>query len=83
MAEFRNLKSRIEELESDLRERDDEVKVLKEQALQQQSNQMSNGADSSGGDNGYKVRRSLPMSTRVSVEEGGRRKCSLISWYYL
>ena len=68
MAEFRNLKSRIEELESDLRERDDEVKVLKEQALQQQSNQMSNGggADSSGGgDNGYKVRRPLP--THVSV----------------
>ena len=60
MGEFRNLKTRIEELESDLRERDDEVKVLKEQALQQQSNQMSNGADSgSGGDNGYKVRQSV------------------------
>ena len=59
MGEFRNLKTRIEELESDLRDRDDEVKVLKEQALQQQSNQMSNGADSgSGGDNGYKVRLS-------------------------
>ena len=57
MGEFRNLKTRIEELESDLRDRDDEVKVLKEQALQQQSNQMSNGADSgSGGDNGDKVR---------------------------
>ena len=58
MSEFRNLKTRIEELETDLRDRDDEVKILKEQALQQQSNQMSNGADSgSGGDNGYKVRQ--------------------------
>ena len=40
MSELRNLKSRIEELETDLRERDEEVKVLKENANsgQQQTN---------------------------------------------
>ncbi len=42
MSELRNLKSRIEELESELRERDDEVKSLKEQSLQNGSN-LSNG----------------------------------------
>merc|ERR1719150_3147953 len=34
MGEFRNLKTRIEELESDIRERDEEVRVLKENAQQ-------------------------------------------------
>ena len=67
MSEFRNLKTRIEELESDLRDRDDEVKILKEQALQQQSNQMSNGADSGSGDNGYKVRRSFSAQSADHV----------------
>lgn len=40
MGELRNLKSRIEELETDLRERDEEVKVLKEQ---QQAAMQTNG----------------------------------------
>jgi len=69
MGEFRNLKTRIEELESDLRDRDDEVKVLKEQALQQQSNQMSNGADSgSGGDNGYKMENDTLRKTQAQLQ---------------
>ena len=33
MTELRNLRGRINELESDLRERDEEVKILKEQQL--------------------------------------------------
>ncbi len=51
MSELRNLKSRIDELEGDLRERDDEVKALK-----QQDHAMANGA---GGDDAetVKVRR--------------------------
>jgi predicted RNase H-like nuclease (RuvC/YqgF family) len=61
MSELRDLKSRIEELESELRERDDEVKMLKEQSLQAaHTNQMANGADGGGdggGDNAaHKVR---------------------------
>ena len=55
MSELRNLKSRIDELESDLRERDDEVKVLKEQqqnaTMQLQQQQSQNGGDQiDGGD---------------------------------
>ena len=44
MTELRNLKSRIEELESDLRERDEEVKTLKDQAINAGSNGV-NGDD--------------------------------------
>ena len=53
MSELRNLKSRIEELESDLRERDEEVKQLKEQQqTMQQQQKMANGGEE--GEN-YKV----------------------------
>jgi hypothetical protein len=38
MTELRNLRGRINELESDLRERDDEVKILKEQQLKHSIN---------------------------------------------
>ena len=34
LSELRNLKNRIEELESEIRERDEEVRVLKESAQQ-------------------------------------------------
>ena len=49
MGELRNLKARIEELENDLRERDEEVKVLKEQ-------QMQNGGGRAGGDDSEAVK---------------------------
>ena len=52
MSELRNLKSRIEELETDLRERDEDIKVLKEQQhathlqhIQQRQNGGGNGED--------------------------------------
>ena len=54
MSELRNLKSRIEELESDLRERDEEVKILKDQNLHHQS--IANGA---GGDDAEAVKVGL------------------------
>ena len=41
MSELRNLKSRIEELESEIRERDEEVRVLKDTAQQK----LINGED--------------------------------------
>lgn len=61
MSELRNLKSRIDELESDLRERDEEVKVLKEQQQNatmqlQQHNNSQNGGDQADGD-AVKVRQ--------------------------
>lgn len=45
MTELRNLKSRIEELESDLRERDDEVKNLKDQYSNKNSNNENDDED--------------------------------------
>ena len=46
MSELQNFKSRIEELESDLRERDDEVKTLKDQNHQS----IANGGGEDGGE---------------------------------
>eukprot|EP00095_Tigriopus_kingsejongensis_P007432 maker-scaffold443_size169656-snap-gene-0.11 protein:Tk07432 transcript:maker-scaffold443_size169656-snap-gene-0.11-mRNA-1 annotation:"homer protein 1" len=48
MGELRNLKSRIDELESDLRDRDEEVKVLKDQTMMHSQGQ--NGANGDEGD---------------------------------
>lgn len=50
MSELRNLKSRIEELESDLRDRDEEVKLLKDQQQSQSDNSFTNGGSGEDGD---------------------------------
>ncbi|XP_059081206.1 homer protein homolog 2-like isoform X1 [Tigriopus californicus] len=47
MGELRNLKSRIDELEGDLRDRDEEVKVLKDQSMMQGQNQTNGGGGGS------------------------------------
>ncbi len=44
MSELRNLKSRIEELESELRERDEEVRAIKQQQQQAERGGGVNGA---------------------------------------
>lgn len=48
MGELRNLKSRIDELEGDLRDRDEEVKVLKDQGMIQGQNQTNGGTSEDG-----------------------------------
>ena len=50
MTELRNLKTRIEELESDLRDRDEEVKSLKDQTMQ------GNVANGAGGDDSEAIK---------------------------
>jgi len=47
MSELRNLRGRINELESDLRDRDDEVKILKDQQAQHIKHTMNGGHEDS------------------------------------
>jgi hypothetical protein len=47
MTELRNLRGRINELESDLRDRDDEVKILKDQQAQHIKHTMNGSHDDS------------------------------------
>jgi len=47
MTELRNLRGRINELESDIRDRDEEVKILKEQQAQHIKHAMSESHENS------------------------------------
>ena len=66
MTELRNLRGRINELESDLRERDEEVKILKEQQLKHSINGSQDESET------IRVRHRLPKFYRAS----GPRHCS-------
>ena len=59
MSELRNLKNRIEELESEIRERDEEVRVLKESAQQR----LINGDDTDSA----KVIFCFSMQTTIKI----------------
>lgn len=47
MTELRNLRGRINELESDVRDRDEEVKILKEQQAQHIKHAMNGSQENS------------------------------------